>query len=72
MKRNKIKERRMLPIIILIILFTENAFSFYIDPGTSSYLTQIIIAAAFSVMFYFKHIKNIIKNSIQKNKLLHR
>lgn len=51
-------------IIILIILFSKKAFSFYIDPGTGSYLTQIILASALSVLFYFKHIKNFIKEKI--------
>jgi hypothetical protein len=56
-------------IIILLFSFTEQAYSFYLDPGTGSYLSQIIIATALSAMFYFKNIKGIIKNIIQEHKL---
>jgi hypothetical protein len=59
----------MLPIVILIILFTEQAYSFYIDPGTGSYLAQIIIAGLLSAFFYFKKLKDIIKNIIDGIKL---
>ncbi|MCX6320016.1 MAG: hypothetical protein NTW29_22240 [Bacteroidetes bacterium] len=33
----------------------------YIDPGSGSYLVQIIAAAALGVAFFFRNIKNYIK-----------
>lgn len=33
----------------------------YIDPGSGSYLAQIIAAAALGVAFFFRNIKNYIK-----------
>ena len=53
-------------LIILFIVFTERAISFYIDPGTGSYLTQIIIAGALSILFYIKNITVFIKSAFQK------
>jgi hypothetical protein len=32
-------------------------FLLYIDPGSGSYLVQVIAAAALSVVFFFKNIK---------------
>jgi len=33
----------------------------YIDPGSGSYLVQVLVAAALGVSFFFKNIKNYIK-----------
>jgi ATP-dependent Zn protease len=33
----------------------------YIDPGSGSYLVQVIVAAALGVAFFFRNIKNSIK-----------
>ncbi len=33
----------------------------YIDPGSGSYLVQVIIAAALGVAFFFRNIKDYIK-----------
>lgn len=33
----------------------------YIDPGSGSYLVQVIAAAALGVAFFFRNIKNYIK-----------
>lgn len=33
----------------------------YIDPGSGSYLVQVIAAAALGVVFFFRNIKNYIK-----------
>ena len=33
----------------------------YIDPGSGSYLVQVIVAAALGVAFFFRNIKNYIK-----------
>jgi hypothetical protein len=62
----------MLPIIILTVLFTNKAFSFYLDPGTGSYLTQIILASALSLIFYMKHIKDYLKESFHHNRAKHK
>jgi hypothetical protein len=39
-----------------------DAFLLYIDPGSGSYLVQIIAAAALSVAFFFKNIKMYIRS----------
>ncbi len=33
----------------------------YIDPGTGSYIVQVIAAAALGVVFFFRNIKNFIR-----------
>ena len=33
----------------------------YIDPGSGSYLVQVIVAAALGVAFFFRNIKNAVK-----------
>jgi hypothetical protein len=33
----------------------------YIDPGSGSYLVQLIIAGALGIAFFFRNIKNYIK-----------
>jgi hypothetical protein len=33
----------------------------YIDPGSGSYLVQVIVAAALGIAFFFRNIKNSIK-----------
>lgn len=33
----------------------------YIDPGSGSYLVQVIIAAALGIAFFFRNIKNYLK-----------
>ena len=37
-------------------------FLLYIDPGSGSYLVQVIIAAALGVTFFFRNIKTYIKS----------
>jgi hypothetical protein len=34
----------------------------YIDPGSGSYLAQVIIASILGVVFYFRNILHIIRN----------
>jgi hypothetical protein len=34
----------------------------YIDPGSGSYLVQVIVAAALGVAFFFRNIKTYIKS----------
>jgi hypothetical protein len=33
-----------------------NLFLLYVDPGSGSYLIQVIIAAILGALFYFKHL----------------
>ncbi len=33
----------------------------YIDPGSGSYLVQVIVAGALGVVFFFRNIKNYIR-----------
>jgi len=37
-------------------------FLLYIDPGSGSYLVQVIVAAALGVAFFFRNIKTYIKS----------
>jgi hypothetical protein len=39
----------------------------YIDPGSGSYLVQVIVAAALGVAFFFRNIKNSIKAFFTRN-----
>ena len=43
----------ILLVILFVLLFTRSAWC-YIDPGTGSYLFQILIAAAVAVGFALK------------------
>lgn len=38
----------------------------YLDPGTGSYLMQVILAAGITVGIYFKNVKNILLNIYYK------
>jgi hypothetical protein len=40
----------------------------YIDPGTGSYLVQVIAAAALGVAFFFRNIKNYIRSIFSRKK----
>jgi hypothetical protein len=40
----------------------SDVFLLYIDPGSGSYLIQVIIAAALGVVFFFKNIWLFIKS----------
>lgn len=37
------------------------SFLLYIDPGSGSYLVQVIVAAVLGVVFFFRNIKNHIR-----------
>jgi hypothetical protein len=55
--------KTVLPAAVFIFCFPQNVFS-YIDPGTGSYVFQIIVAAfvaaSFMVKVYWKKIKGAI------------
>jgi hypothetical protein len=40
----------------------------YIDPGSGSYLVQVIAAAALGVAFFFRNIKNYIRAIFTRSK----
>jgi len=58
-------------ITYAILLFSGNAYA-YIDPGTGSYILQIILAwlvgAAFILKLFWRRIKVFINNNIRKRK----
>lgn len=43
----------------------DNSFD-YLDPGTGSYILQVIIAAGITVGIYFRNVKNFILNFYYK------
>lgn len=45
-----------------------HVFLLYIDPGSGSYLAQVIGAAALGVVFFFKNIKLYIRSLFGKSK----
>ena len=40
----------------------------YVDPGSGSYLVQVIAAAALGILFFFKNIKLYIKSFFFRSK----
>jgi hypothetical protein len=44
------------------------AFLLYVDPGSGSYLVQVLIAAALGVAFFFRNIKLYIKSFFFRSK----
>jgi hypothetical protein len=44
------------------------SFLLYIDPGSGSYLVQVLAAAALGVVFFFKNIKAYIKAFFTRSK----
>jgi hypothetical protein len=61
----------MLLLIVLIIsflfVFPGEVYA-YIDPGSGSYLTQVVLGFVFGGLFMIKLYWNKIKNAIFKNK----
>jgi len=47
----------------------DNSFH-YLDPGTGSYLMQVILAAGITVGIYFRNVKDFLLNSYYKIKKL--
>ena len=43
----------------------------YIDPGSGSYLVQVIVAGALGVAFFFRNIKNYIRAFFTRSKKPH-
>lgn len=58
-------------VIIFSIGFTSPAYA-YIDPGSSAYLIQALVALVAAVAFYIRHpvtlIKDLFKKIFKKNK----
>lgn len=40
----------------------------YIDPGSGSYLIQLIAAAALGIAFFFRNIKNYVRSFFSRSK----
>ena len=49
-----------------MIIITENVQ--YLDPGTGSYLYQVLLAAGITVGIYFKNLKFFIESLLSKFK----
>lgn len=57
--------KSVLYIVILFFLFPKLAHA-YLDPGTGSYLFQILIAGLLGSLFFVKNIINKIKKLFKK------
>ena len=67
-----IKRNRGIVVVILFLVIVSNNAYAYIDPGTGSYLFQILIATLIGVLFsikiYSKKIVALVKSIIAKGK----
>ena len=54
-------------IFLLTFLFDAAAFA-YLDPGSGSFLIQMLVAFLATLTFYFRTLIDFIKSSIQKIK----
>lgn len=54
-------------LVILSLLFTKEAKA-YLDPGSASYILQIILAGFFSVLLFFKNFWKSIFNKLRGRK----
>jgi len=63
------KFNKILIACFIMFIGTQNAFA-YLDPGTGSYIIQVIIAlvvgAAFSIKMFWKRIVIFFKNTFKK------
>lgn len=59
------RTKLVLYISILFLLFSKPAHA-YLDPGTGSYLFQILIAGLLGSLFFIKSITKKIKGFLQK------
>lgn len=57
----------ILSIALNCLFFTTNAHA-YIDPGTGSFIIQLIIAAIATITVFFKKIKNKVTSFFKKFK----
>lgn len=59
-------------ITLLVILFPKPVYA-YLDPGTGSYLFQILIAGVLGSLFFvksiFRRVKGFLKRIFKKNKV---
>jgi len=57
--------------IVVQIIFLQNAFA-YLDPGTGSYIFQVLVAAfiggLFTIKIYWRKIKDFIINRFSKKR----
>jgi len=52
---------RLLSLGVLLFFVRERADAQYIDPGTGSYLLQLLLAGFLSMLFYLKRIRDPLK-----------
>jgi len=69
MKRSRCLANSVVLVVLLLLIFTRDAHA-YIDPGTGSYILQLIIAglvgALFAVKIYWRKIKAFFSNPFSK------
>ncbi len=62
---------RILVVFLLVIIFSKNSYA-YLDPGTGSYIFQMLIAGfiggLFAIKLFFNKIKISLKNIFSKAK----
>ncbi|MCX6584494.1 MAG: hypothetical protein NT166_30355 [Candidatus Aminicenantes bacterium] len=63
--------KKIIALTSVFFVFTSSAYG-YIDPGTGSYLVQVLIAAfvgaSLGVKVYWKKIRTLLKKWSEKNK----
>lgn len=60
--------RNICLIAVFVIFLTVPLHAQYLDPGTGSFLYQILIAGLALFIFYFSKIKKVILHMIRKDK----
>jgi hypothetical protein len=57
-----IRFNRYLPLLLLMLLLGgEHARAQYIDPGSGSYILQVLIAGFLALAFYSRRVKDYVK-----------
>lgn len=50
--------------VLAVVFLCQNAYA-YIDPGSGALIWQMLVAASFGCLFYFKKIRTVIKNTVK-------
>jgi len=71
MKHCGLLTRLTVLLSLVLLMFPRKAFA-YLDPGTGSYILQLVLAAlfgaSFAVRIYFKNVKSFIGRIFSKKK----
>lgn len=51
--------------LLIFVLMIKPSFA-YVDPGSGSYIIQLILAGLLGMIFYIKQIKNFLRNLFTK------